>query len=232
MRTLQRSNLTDALIAEVHKMVDAGEIRVGQRLPSESEIAARFGVGRSTVRESMKALASRGIVEIFPGRGTFLSGPSKQHLSDALSARIRLRDLGALDVYEARKTIEVELAALAAERATEQDLDAIARALVEMRATVQDHDEFAAADVRFHLAVARAAKNGLLEQFYSFADELVTNVIQEIIRLPNVKVSSIRLHTATYESIRNRDPAAARATILEHMSYVGRVIRSEEGEAE
>ncbi len=228
MLGLQRSNLTDSLISEIQKMVEVGEIRVGQRLPSETEIAARFGVGRSTVRESMKALASMGIVEICPGRGTFLKEPSQQQLADALAARIRLRDSRATEVYEARKTIEVELAALAAERATERDLDAIARALDDMRATLRVHEEFTAADVRFHLAIAQAAKNALLEQFYSFAGDLVTNVIQEITRLPNVKERSIELHAATFEAIKRRDPAAARASILKHMRYVHSVMRPAE----
>ncbi len=227
MQTLQRTNLTDSLIAEIKQMVSRGELSGGQRMPSETELATRFGVGRSTVREAMKALALMGVVEISPGRGTFVCREARELLMEARVTRLRLSDPKVQEVYEARKVIEVELAALAADRATPQDLQEIEGSLAEMGRTTGDDEAFTAADLRFHLAVARAAKNSLLEQFYSLADDLVARVIQEVIKMPSVKASSISLHAATFEAIKRGDVAAARASVLNHMRYVRRVIETE-----
>jgi GntR family transcriptional repressor for pyruvate dehydrogenase complex len=210
-------------------MIADQDIRPGQKLPSETELASLFGVGRSTVREAMKALALQGVVEISPGRGTHLKQAVPQPLADTRMMRLRLRDSRAEEVYEARKAIEVEIAVLAAQRATAEDLEKMESALAEMRRTIQDSPAFARADICFHLAVASAAKNSLLEQFYTFADEMVTNVIGEIIELPAVKTRSIALHTKTYEAIKSRNPTAARLSILNHMRFVRQVIQAESG---
>lgn len=227
MLTLQRTNLTDTLITEIQRMIADQGLGPGQKLPSETELATQFGVGRSTVREAMKALALMRVVEISPGRGTFLREQIQPPLADARMRRIRLQDSRAVEVYEARKAIEVELAALAAERATAEDLQRIQSALEEMVRTIQDEDSFAAADIKFHLAVAAAAKNSLLAQFYSYAGDIVSNVIHQIIELPSVKSRSIALHSRTFQAIAKRDPAAARSSILNHMRFVRKIIEAE-----
>src|SRR5512133_1416049 len=115
MLALQRTNLTDSLITEIQRMIADQGLGPGQKLPSETELATLFGVGRSTVREAMKALALMGVIDISPGRGTFLREQIQPLLADTRMQRVRLQDSRAIEVYEARKAIEVELAALAAE---------------------------------------------------------------------------------------------------------------------
>jgi GntR family transcriptional repressor for pyruvate dehydrogenase complex len=227
--TLRRPNLTDSLINEIYRMVSQDTVKSGERLPSETELAGRFGVGRSTVREAMKALSLMGVVEISPGKGTFFREMPADMQPDTAMLRLRLHDSRASEVYEARKAIEVELAALAAMRATPEDLRQIESALSEMQQTVEDLEAFTEADVRFHVAIAQASKNSLLGQFYTFAGDLVTNVIHDIIQLPDVKEKSIALHTETYQAIKQGDPVSARDSILNHMSYVLRLIDAEEG---
>ncbi len=224
---IQRTSLTDSLIAEIQRLILAGEFEGGQRLPSEPELSTRFGVGRSTVREAMKALSLKGIVEVSVGRGTFVLPDAREQLSEARVLRVRLKDSRVQEVYEARKILEVELAGLAAQRATPEDIAEIGQALEEMQHTIDDDKAFTVADVRFHVAVAHAAKNRQLEQFYSFAGDLVSEVIQDVIKLPSVKVSSIMLHKATYEAIKRGDVAAARASVQDHMQYVQQVIEEE-----
>jgi GntR family transcriptional regulator, transcriptional repressor for pyruvate dehydrogenase complex len=224
---IQRANLTDSFIAEIERQIQTGELQGGARLPSESELSTRFGVGRSTVREAMKALSHKGIVEISVGRGSFVRPDAREQLSGARVLRVRLHDSRVQEVYEARKILEVELAGLASQRATPEDIAEIKAALAEMQRTLDDDKAFTAADVRFHVAVAHAAKNGPLEQFYSFAGDLVSEVIQDVIKLPSVKANSILLHTATCEAITRGDVAAARASVQNHMQYVQHVIEEE-----
>jgi DNA-binding FadR family transcriptional regulator len=123
-------------------------------------------------------------------------------------------------VYEARAVIEIALTEMAAERATPEDIQDIRDALERMEVSVGDSEAFVESDLAFHLAVARAGKNQLLEQFYHLLRKLIVEVIHEMVSLPGVKEDSIPYQRAIIEAIDQRDPTRARQAAVDHMAYV------------
>ncbi len=211
--SLQRDNLTESVSREIRRMILAGEVAPGAWLPPQPELAARFGVGLSTVREGIKGLTLLGILEPQPGRGTQVR-PEALHLLRLYDmARERLEGLDIAHLLEARKTIEVALTVFAAERASAEDIARITGALERMRQTVADDPAFTEADVEFHVAVAHAGGNPLLEGFYHLARGMLTQAIQESVGIHHVQDSNesiVRQQQAILEAIQAHNPRAAR----------------------
>jgi len=184
-------------------------------------LAVQFGVGLSTVHEAIQALTAVGMVKSRPGKGTWVREDTLNTLIHPAVVKSRLGELNARQVYEARFVIEVALTEFAAERAAPEDIKRIWNAIKTMEAALEGDETFVEADLEFHLAVARAGHNELLEQFYHLSRKLLSKVIAEMIKLPNVKQDSIRLQRAIAQAIEQRDPGKARQTAIDHMEYVG-----------
>ena len=159
------------------------------------------------------------MVKSHPGKGTWVNEDAFKPLINPTIVSTRLGELKARQVYEARVVVEVALTKLAAERANKDDIQRISEALEAME-TAQNDDEFVEADLEFHLAVARAGHNELLEQFYHLTRSLVSQVITEMVMLPDVKRNSIRLQRSIAQAIEKSDVKEAQKAALEHMDYI------------
>ncbi|MGD2164478.1 MAG: FadR/GntR family transcriptional regulator [Anaerolineae bacterium] len=219
------STLVDDVTEAIRQMIVTGEIGPGEFLPTRKELAAEFGVGLSTIQEAIQALSAVGMLASRPGKGTWVRQDALDGLIHPEAVRTRLGELNADKVYEARGVIEVALTEMAARRATPGDVERIWAAQERMEASVDDTEAFVAADLDFHLAVARASKNELLEQFYHLSRRLVVEVIQEMVSLPDVKKRSIPYQRAIVEAIERQDPILARQAAEEHMAYVDSLLQ-------
>jgi GntR family galactonate operon transcriptional repressor len=156
------------LVAELGTRIVGGSYEVGQVLPREEELVGEFSVSRSVVREAMRVLASKGLVQAKPKRGTMVLPPQNwQHLDpDVLAWRVSQGTTAKLlsDLFDLRAMIEPAACALAAERATDTELALIASLSREMAHAAADEKEFIEADMRFHGALLSAAHNDLLNQ--------------------------------------------------------------------
>lgn len=217
---LAGSTLVDDVTEEIRRMILAGEVEPGEFLPTRKELAAEFGVGLSTVQEAIQALSAVGMLASRPGKGTWVREDALDSLIHPEAVRTRLGELNAEKVYEARGVIEIALTEMAARRATADDVRAIWSALERMESTIEDDEAFVEADLDFHLAVAHAGRNELLEQFYHLSRRLVVQVIMEVLHLPKVKQDSIPYQRAIVEAIEAGDPNRAREAAEEHMAYV------------
>ena len=210
---IKRDNLTEAISREIQRMIRSGEVTPGGWLPPQPELAARFGVGLSTLREGIKGLTLLGILAPQPGRGTQVS-PEAPHLLRIYDiSRARLEGLDVLHLIEARRTIEVALTVFAASRATAEDIAGIDRALEAMRRDMADEDAFAEADLDFHLAVAQAGHNPLLEGFYHVARSMLAEAIRVTVRTPpgrGTKEGILAQQGRILAAIRAGDARAAR----------------------
>jgi GntR family transcriptional repressor for pyruvate dehydrogenase complex len=214
------STLVDDVTEEIRRMILTGEVEPGEFLPTRKELAAQFGVGLSTVQEAIQALSAVGMLASRPGKGTWVREDALDSLIHPEAVRTRLGELNAEKVYEARGVIEIALTEMAARRATANDVQAIWSALERMESTIEDDEDFVEADLDFHLAVARAGRNELLEQFYHLSRRLVVQVIMEVLHLPKVKQDSIPYQRAIVEAIEAGDPDRAREAAEAHMAYV------------
>jgi GntR family transcriptional repressor for pyruvate dehydrogenase complex len=217
---VRKQTLVDDVTRELRLMILEREIQPGEFLPPRKDLATQFGVGLSTIQEAIQALSAVGMLESRPGKGTWVREDALDTLIHPAVIRTRLGELHARQVYEARFVIEIALTELAAKRATPEDIDQIWDALNAMEATVEDVEAFIEADLAFHLAVARAGHNELLEQFYHLSRRLIVEVISEMLKLPDVKEDSISIQRAIAQAIEQGDPDAARQAAVDHMKHV------------
>lgn len=214
-----RNSLVDHVVQEIREMILTRQLGPGAFLPPHKTLAAQFGVGVSTIHEAIQVLTVLGLVEAHPGKGTWVRPDATAALLHPTAVRSRLAALNARQLYEARLVIEVGLTKFAAQKATPQDLRRI-QAAVQAVETAPDNKTFVEADLEFHLAVAQAGHNELLEQFYHVARQLLADLATELIALPTVKKDSLPLQAAVARAIAQHDVAQAEKAALAHMAYI------------
>lgn len=218
--------LTNRVIRRIQELILGGEVVPGEYLPSQQDLAAQFGVGLSTIREAVKALSLIGLLEAYPGRGTLVLPDAVRILTSDAAMKANLGAVEAEQILEARMVIEVALTRMAAERATAQDIADIEDAFAEMKATIDDDAAFPAADLRFHLALARASKNEVLAQTYYLIHSLLEQAIQAADALPGGKDRALANHVAILEGIKAHVPARAQQAAERQISEVTEFLRA------
>lgn len=217
---ISSSTLVDDVTAEIRRMILTGVVEPGEFLPTRRELAGQFGVGLSTVQEAIQALSAVGMLESRPGKGTWVRDDALDVLIHPEVVRTRLGELDLRKIYEARGAIEVALTKMAARRATRDDIHRIQKAMERMESSIDDNSAFVEADLDFHLGVAKASKNELLEQFYHLSRKLITKAIHEMVGLSGVKEESIPHQKAILAAIEAGDPEKAEQAAVMHMAYV------------
>jgi GntR family transcriptional regulator, transcriptional repressor for pyruvate dehydrogenase complex len=164
---MARLRSLDGVFLQIRDAILAGEIAEGQRLPNERELAARFAVGRSPVREALRSLETLGMVTVRPGRagGAYASRPSETTIGEAVSTLVSLHGASAQELAEFRLTFEADNAWWAARRADADDVDRLEQLVSETRRVLKtigpDWTPLTEADARWHEALARATRNRL-----------------------------------------------------------------------
>ena len=171
LATTRRTGLVDQAIDQLREAVTQGVWPIGQRIPTEPELAKQLGVGRNTVREAVRALAHSGLLEVKQGDGTYVRATSE--VSGAIH---RLCGTELREVLQVRRTLEVEGARLAASARTEEDLAKLSSLLDERDRSWREkrYEDFARIDAEFHLTVVDCGHNGLLTELYRGLTEVVT----------------------------------------------------------
>jgi GntR family transcriptional regulator, transcriptional repressor for pyruvate dehydrogenase complex len=198
----------------------SGEYQPGQRLPPERALADALGVGRSLIREALKALTLLGLIEVRPGDGTYLRRRPSNLLPASFEWGLLLGENQLEDVMEARRELEVVLAGLAAQRRDDTDVAELLELLDKMRDATNAED-FVAADVAFHLRVAHAAKNSVLQSMLSGTQSLLHAWISRVIAAADETTPSYQEHVPVFEAIKAGDEAAARQAIRRHLELAG-----------
>lgn len=222
-KEISSNTLVTSVTDQLRQMIVDGKVKVGDYFPAQKELAEQYGVGLSTIREAFQKLAAMGLVDSRPGKGTWVSNTSFENLMDPVVVKTRLGELKARQVYEARSVIEVALTQFATERATKTQVDKIWAALNAMENATTDK-EFVEADLDFHLSVAAAGNNQLLEQFYHLTRKLLAEIVAEMVALPEVKEQSIIIQRKIVQSIENGDIEEARQAASDHMQYIKRLL--------
>lgn len=210
---IQRRSLVDTVVERLQTEIAAGTWGIGQRIPSEAELVAQFGVSRPSVREGVRALAQLGLLESRQGDGTYVIARDPTEVA----LRRTLRDADALEVMRVRRALDVLAAREAAQNRTAADLTVIETELIARNAAARrdDQDVFIQHDVAFHLAIAMAAHNELLAGIYvSFDSSLLNAVTANAPGSMAIVATSADRHEALFHAIRNQDPDAAQAAAL------------------
>ncbi|MCL4851525.1 MAG: FadR family transcriptional regulator [Bryobacteraceae bacterium] len=211
-RSFRHGRLSEQLVAELESMILEDYPTPGLRLPTEAELAERFSVSRIVVRESMKIMEERGLVEVCAGRGTLTAAPSCDKVKEALKRLFKDQPAPTLEdmelMLELRQILEETVAELAAVRRTPEDLRAMEEALQDMGRTTETNDTIHA-DLRFHLAVTKAAHN----RYFEIVLEPLTQVFLQQIKLTDSYHLGLDLHEHIFDAIRRSNPVAARQAV-------------------
>ncbi|HEX6907873.1 MAG TPA: FadR/GntR family transcriptional regulator [Terriglobales bacterium] len=220
-KTVRSSRLYEQIVKQIEESVLKGTLKAGDQLPAERELAEQFGVSRTAVREAIKALSEKGLVESYSGRGTFITNGTSQAIRQSLGLMMRIGQTeGSTHLAEVRDILEPEIAALAAARAEEQHLASMREAVNVMDASRQNGDAFIEADLDFHLALAEAASNPLI---LSLIDSIVGLLREQRMRTFLTKGGAERgqyHHKRILKAVENHDPERARQCMRAHLKQV------------
>jgi GntR family transcriptional repressor for pyruvate dehydrogenase complex len=214
-------HVSDGLSAKLEAMIIEGTLEPGQRLPPEREFAAQLGVSRASVREALRDLELRGLIDRRPGRGTLVGDPARATHSGSLLARLTDAERTLAEVMDLRAAIEPPIAARAASRATEADVDRLSALVRGMES--DPGSESVAVDVEFHQEIGRATHNSLLVKLVEVTSEWMgpsRSALQSEERLR----ASIAAHRRILDGIAAHDPAAAEEAMADHIAGVNALL--------
>ena len=214
--TASKDDVTVKLIAVFKQLISEGTMTRGGRLPSERELAASFGVSRSSLRQALKVLEIMGVISQRVGDGTYLNSSAKAILSEPMQFLILLDGISEHELMEARLIVEPELAAQAAERATEEDIAVIRREVEAMEQATLDQRQFIEHDLLFHQSIFAAAKNRVCGLMFAVVHQSLKNLITLTSQVVDAEHTLV-LHRRILNAIRKRDPDEARRRMREHL---------------
>jgi len=221
-------SIPEVVLEQIQRLIAQGKLRPGDHLPSEMELAERFGVGRSSIREAMRVLQLVGVVEVIQGKGTFVREPGILPLMVDWS---RIAEMGIIaEVMEARQFMEVLLAQLAAERATDEDVEALRVALARSQDSLGNIDNSVEAGVNFHLALADAGHNQVLALMYRTIRDLYLETARRTRITPEVASDRFHDHERLLQAVITRDPEAAARAMKEHLDKAYQIMSASEPE--
>jgi GntR family transcriptional regulator, transcriptional repressor for pyruvate dehydrogenase complex len=235
LRTVQRRKLTEEIAQQLLAEIRERPLQPGTRMPSERELMGALGVGRSTIREALNGLALLGVIDIRHGQGAFVAhGAVRERRPEELSAVLAKGVTH--DLLEARRIVEVEIAALAASRRTKRDVRSIEAVLKAHAKALRAGDVCAEHAARFHVELASAAHNEVLEGVIVSILPLLEALGPRLETLDGYREWELAEHQAIWEAVRDSDPERAaermRAHLEEMWSHHSRIGVSMEGQVE
>jgi GntR family transcriptional repressor for pyruvate dehydrogenase complex len=220
-KTVQSSRLYEQIIKQIEESILKGSLKTGDQLPAERDLAQQFGVSRTAVREAVKALREKGLVEAYSGRGTFVTNGTSQAIRQSLDLMTRINQQdGLAHLVEVREILEPEIAAMAATRMDQQHLANMREAVAVMDRALKDPDVYVEADLDFHLSLAEAAKNPII---LSLIDSIVGLLREHRARIFFVEGGPERgqfHHKRILQAVEQRDPERSRDVMRAHLQQV------------
>ncbi len=216
---IQSERLYEQIVDQIERRILAGDLKIGDQLPAERELAEQFAVSRTAVREAIKALREKGLVEIRLGRGTFVTSGAAGAVRRSLGLLLKTEN-GFVNLEEVREILEPEIAALAATRISEEYITAMTEAVETMDTALDNVEIFVEADLDFHLALAEATQNPIIP---SLMDSIIDLLREQRKRTGNVEGGLARgqyHHKKILEAVIQRDPQAARKAMQDHLQQV------------
>ncbi len=225
----QLSNIKKTLLAEkveeqLFQYILETPYEVGTKIPNEFELAKIFDVGRSTIREAVKLLISKGILEVRRGSGTYVVSTTPAALDP-----LGLQKLGedkmstAIDLVDVRLMIEPAMAEMAARNATEEDIAKLKECCDLVENNILSDKSYIQEDINFHVCVAECSKNRVIEQLIPIIDTTVMMLIN--VTHKKLKKETIETHRAIVDAIAERDPIGAKTAMMMHITYNRNMIK-------
>ena len=214
---LKSKLLAEQVEDQVYQYILAAPIAIGEKLPNEFELGERFGVGRSTVREAIKLLSSKGVVEVRRGSGTYVVSTTPADLDPLGLRAVKDKMALALDLVNVRMILEPGIAEMAALNATESDIARLRRLCETIEYKIETGGNYIQDDIDFHTCVAKCSQNTVVEQLIPIIDTAVMMFVN--VTHKKLTQETILTHRAVLDAIASHDPLGARGAMMMHMTY-------------
>jgi GntR family transcriptional repressor for pyruvate dehydrogenase complex len=218
---VERRKVYELVADQLVSQIGEQHLRPGDPLPPERELMQRYQVGRSSVREALRMLESRGLIEVV-GNGSFAVSGYANPLNNSLQLLLSLDQASMHDIYELRRIVECEAAALAADRRGDAHLLRMDEAIEDMEEGLRTDggDRYVDADLSFHLAIADATANGVIVQAMRAVRDVIRRALIEIFPIPGAPARSLQQHRTIRAAIADRDADGAREAMRGHLISV------------
>jgi len=222
---IKKVSISESVLKRIIELIRNGDLKPGDKLPSIQLFSEKLQVGASSVREALKQLQVMGIITIKQGEGTFVSEKvGVDSLSNYIGYLLDLKRPDILYLIEARKIIERGTVALAAERASEDEIKKLKNIIQKMKEIIDDPKEFAIENVNFHLTIAEASKNPILPVIFNSVNDLFMKEQQVVAKVLDLKSKSIKYHINIWNAIKNRDVDKAIKEMGKHLNHIQQAI--------
>jgi Transcriptional regulators len=213
--------LYDNISSQIEEMIK--NLSTGDKLPSERTMSTQFGVSRNVLREALRSLSEKGLLEIRPGKGIYVANLESERVVNRLGMLLQKNSnsyrSNFIDIIEVRTILELDVFEMAAERATEEDFVEIVKVWYKMGRCKGDVEMFNQYDLQFHLRIAEATHNSLLPVFVNTLFEMIGPQMFMFIRLHPDKMGDVQLeHLELIEAIKSKDIARIRDAGLRHFN--------------
>jgi GntR family transcriptional repressor for pyruvate dehydrogenase complex len=216
-----RRSLSDHIVEQIADLISRGTLKAGDRIPSEKRLCEQFGVGRTSVREALRSLSVMGVLESHRGDGTFVASNADRFLERSFHWGLLLDPKVVEDLIETRLMLESHTAFLAATKAAQEDLARMAEAVRLMETHMGDPGQYLEHDLEFHLMIAQATQNSILQSLLSTTRGYLQAWIRETLAPPDTAGKRARLSIAEHKHIlralRNKDGDSARQAMAAHI---------------
>jgi GntR family transcriptional repressor for pyruvate dehydrogenase complex len=217
---IKSTRIYEEIVRQVKQLIADGKLKSGDQLPPERDLAEKFMVSRTSVREALRALQSRGLVEIRAGEGAFVRDVSVETLIEPLALVILPHREAVGELFEARRVLEPAIAALAARRATRDELAEMDRILEDQAKEVAQGRTGFVQDAALHAAIANSAHNRAITRIVSALIDLLSQSREESLHAPGRPTRSHEDHRRILEAIKAGDEAGAHHAMLDHLVAV------------
>lgn len=224
---MERISLIDSIVKELTDKIISGELKDGDNLGSQDDLAKSMGVSRASLREALNRLSLMGLIDIRHGSGTFVKTVQPVDFMKSLSSLLVMDQASAGELLDARLHIESAVAELAAKNATEEDIERLNSALKGMEYDLrkEDIESYINKDVQFHLLIAESSKNRVLMKIVEIIREILRQFIAKFfLSMPATVHNSMEYHKSIYGAIKAHDSSAARRHMEDHInSLINRI---------
>jgi GntR family transcriptional repressor for pyruvate dehydrogenase complex len=217
---VSREVLSDKVADRILTLIKNRELKPGDRLPPERDLAVMMGVSRPIVREALRALSYMNVVENRQRAGTFITSLEPGLLVEHLDFVFSLDDSTYLELLRARKVVEPGLAEMAARYITDEEVDNLERVMEKTRESINQPEIFLNADIELHAIITNSAHNMILERFMKSIVKISTHSRRRTAALPEVRKQTVNDHFKIVAALKARDPELARQAMLNHLTNI------------
>ena len=217
---VQRTILWEQVAEKLMAMLRDKQLLPGDKLPPERELAAMMQVSRPSLREALRALSMMNVLEVRQGAGTYVTSLETELLVEHLGFVLSLDESSLLELFEARKIVEIGIAGLAAQRITDEELAELEAGLAISQETLHHPVDFLHADEQLHKTITQAARNPIMSRVFDSISRLLMVSRSRTVEITRVREQTVQDHRSIVAALKRRDPEAAQAAMLQHLSNV------------